>query len=135
MWPLGSIYTRPRPCIRKACSTRSTYSAGLSRPILSVRPRISVLRLRQLSVIGRFYDLDDDFEQRRQVDLAVRREEQLEPTAGMAELAHHSTGSTASTCRRSSTETVVESPGAPGDRSRAKRLADLARHLDARRLD
>ena len=32
MWPFGSMYTRPRPCIRYACSTRSLYSAGVSRP-------------------------------------------------------------------------------------------------------
>ncbi len=35
--------------MRKACSTQSTYSAGVSRPIMSVRLRISVLRFRQLS--------------------------------------------------------------------------------------
>ena len=36
--------------MRNACSTQSTYSAGVSSPIMSERPRISVLRLRQLSI-------------------------------------------------------------------------------------
>src|SRR5436190_6639975 len=43
------MYTRPSPCMRKACSTQSTYSPGVRRPTMSVRPRISVLRCRQLS--------------------------------------------------------------------------------------
>src|SRR5581483_10141847 len=51
MWPFGSMYTRPSPCIRKACSTRSTYSAGVSNPTMSVQLRISVFRFRQLSAI------------------------------------------------------------------------------------
>src|SRR5690242_14496369 len=38
---------RPSPCIRYACSQQSTYSAGVTRPIISVLPRISVLRLGQ----------------------------------------------------------------------------------------
>ena len=37
--------------MRNACSTQSTYSDGVSRPIMSVRLRMSVLRLRQLSAI------------------------------------------------------------------------------------
>src|SRR4029077_14382166 len=49
MWPFGSMYTRPSPCMRKACSTRSLYSAGDSSPIMSVRPTIRVLRFRQPS--------------------------------------------------------------------------------------
>src|SRR5262245_60377226 len=36
--------------MRKACSTRSTYSAGESSPTMSVQLRISVLRFRQLSM-------------------------------------------------------------------------------------
>src|SRR6516225_12243867 len=36
--------------IRYACSTQLTYSAGVSSPIMSVRLRINVLRLRQLSM-------------------------------------------------------------------------------------
>src|ERR1700719_1717897 len=35
--------------MRKACSTQSTYSPGVRRPTMSLRLRISVLRLRQLS--------------------------------------------------------------------------------------
>src|SRR6266545_4384269 len=41
--------------MRKACSTQSLYSDGVSSPIMSVRPRISVLRFRQLST-HRLYD-------------------------------------------------------------------------------
>src|SRR6476619_2534628 len=37
--------------MRYACSTHALYSAGVSRPIISVRLRISVLRLRQLSLV------------------------------------------------------------------------------------
>ena len=51
---LGLHVDAPRPCMRKACSTQSTYSAGVSSPIMSERPRISVLRWRQLST-ARFY--------------------------------------------------------------------------------
>ena len=35
--------------MRNACSTQSLYSAGVRSPIMSVRPRMSVLRFRQLS--------------------------------------------------------------------------------------
>src|SRR5829696_313389 len=41
--------------MRNACSTQSLYSDGVSGPIMSVRPRISVLRFRQLSM-RRLYD-------------------------------------------------------------------------------
>src|SRR5438445_1522427 len=41
---------RPSPCMRYACSTQATYSAGVTSPIMSVRLRIKVLRLRQLSM-------------------------------------------------------------------------------------
>ena len=37
------------PCIRYACSTQSLYSAGVRSPTMSVRPRMSVFRFRQLS--------------------------------------------------------------------------------------
>src|SRR5213594_2954444 len=40
---------RPSPCMRYACSTQATYSAGVSSPIMSVRLRIKVFRFRQLS--------------------------------------------------------------------------------------
>src|ERR1044071_8255686 len=56
MWPFGSMYTRPSPCIRKACSTQSTYSAGVRSPTMSDQLRIRVLRLRQLSATREFYE-------------------------------------------------------------------------------
>src|SRR5882672_9772752 len=87
MWPFGSMYTRPRPCMRNACSTQSTYSSGVSSPIMSVRPRINVLRLRQLSAaIGRFYDQGDGVEQRLELDLPGLRQERGQPPAGVLEL-------------------------------------------------
>src|SRR5207244_6629887 len=49
--------------MRNACSTRSTYSAGVSSPTMSVQLRIRVLRLRQLST-RRFYDPLDGREER-----------------------------------------------------------------------
>src|SRR3954453_17004959 len=90
MWPFGSMYTRPSPCIRKACSTRSLYSAGVSSPIMSVRPRISVLRLRQLS-IGRLYDRVEEV---RNLDLPRLRQERREAPPRGGELAAGALGLT-----------------------------------------
>src|SRR5687768_5313770 len=68
--------------MRKACSTQSLYSDGVSSPIMSERPRISVLRLRQLST-GRLYDR---VEESRNLDLAGLGEERREPAARVREL-------------------------------------------------
>src|SRR5687767_5469536 len=69
--------------MRKACSTRSLYSAGVSSPIMSVRLRIRVLRLRQLST-RRLYDR---VQQPCNLDLARLGQERGEATPRMRELA------------------------------------------------
>src|SRR5438093_11713631 len=66
--------------MRKACSTQSLYSDGVRSPTMSERPRISVLRLRQLST-ARFYD---GLDERRGV--RIRRQ----PPPRMGELAPRS---------------------------------------------
>src|SRR5258705_13554070 len=83
MWPFGSMYTRPSPCMRKACSTQSLYSDGASSPIMSVRPRISVLRFRQLSM-RRLYDRR---EHPCNLDLSPIGQERAEAPLRMRELA------------------------------------------------
>jgi hypothetical protein len=42
--------------MRYACSTQSTYSAGVKRPTMSDQLRIRVLRFFQLSAMDRLYD-------------------------------------------------------------------------------
>ena len=76
--------------MRNACSTQSTYSDGVSRPIMSVRLRMSVLRLRQLSAIDRrLYDSTwraHKLDQRGEIDLFVLGQVRAETAARVLQL-------------------------------------------------